>query len=121
MTTSERTPISAEGFCRPEDFDRPPNEAQVIWAMTWLSSAPRTKKVNRHLTSYGLKHICEKLNPSRVGGGYCSNGSLLMAARNLGITMEPCCEGSLNGFLTIDGGWVGDQQRLVWLLDRRTA
>lgn len=84
--------ISARGFVTPEHYTDtdPPDETQVAWCVEWLSSAPRTKRVYKGISSCGLKHLAEKLNPSRVGGGYCSNGSLLMAARNLGITMELC-------------------------------
>lgn len=73
---------------------RPPNPSQVALCTEFLAKCTRT--VHCSVGSYGLKHRVET-----CVGTYISNGALLRAARNLGISMV-VCEGNPNAILGLD-------------------
>jgi hypothetical protein len=107
MTVTQLQDKFGPGGFGPNGFDYSwsrvkPNKAwstdmveQVQVATAWLSLCGRRKTVNRKVSSYTLKHECE-----RWAGRYVSNGALLMAAHSLGFAINQISYGP-NGWINI--------------------
>jgi hypothetical protein len=52
-------------------------------AADWLQQAPRWQRINRQMSSYGLKHVCEK-----AVGASIANGALICAALHRGFRYD---------------------------------
>lgn len=70
-----------------------PDPFQVRHCEAWLRIFARPRKsINFDISSYGLKHLVEVWpfeGEVWPGDGYCSNGSLIEAALNLGFKFIP--------------------------------
>lgn len=56
---------------------------EIDTAITWLSDRERSKRFNKNITSYGIKHLAE-----RAFGTYICNGSLIAAAIHMRLEYE---------------------------------
>ncbi len=85
---------------------------QFVRAAQWLDQAPRCKRVNTRVSSYGWKHTSERWHRARITDGsdhYVSNGMLIAAAHALGLQVTPLRRG-LNAWLNLSvrAGRIGD-------------
>lgn len=60
----------------------------------FLSLLNKTKTINRHVSTYGLKHKAEKW-----AGDYICGCSLAQAAEDMGFEMKRCYDTSSNWFI----------------------
>jgi len=70
-----------------------PDSFQVAHCEAWIRRFARSRKsINPDISSYGLKHIVEAWpfeGETWPGRGYCTNGSFIEAALNLGYKFLP--------------------------------
>jgi len=73
-----------------------PNEAQVRMARVWLRSlAVTTVNINKKTTSYGWKHVAEKVTKN-----YISNGAFIQAAMDEGLKVKHI-ESTQNAYINL--------------------
>lgn len=61
-----------------------PDPGEVARARQWIKTHCRRSRLGwAELSSYGLKHVCE-----RAMGRYVSNGAFILAAQELGVRVE---------------------------------
>jgi hypothetical protein len=76
---------------------KPIPEEELEAARKWLKDhATPIKSINYKHSSYGWKHVAEK-----IVGTYVSNGALLKAAQELGFTIKPMRDRCLNAYINI--------------------
>ncbi len=64
------------------------NAAEQTQLVEWCRNLEKSKSINRHHTSYGLKHLFQ------YGGGfYTSNGAFKQAMLLAGFEYKPCESG----------------------------
>ena len=75
----------------------PPNKKQVAVCRKWLRLfAKQAARIQRHPSSYGLKHAVEEWRRHLGKPMYVANGALIEAARREGYRIERLGEGSPN-------------------------
>jgi hypothetical protein len=73
-----------------KELDSIPIAQQFLRSLFFLNQVPQIKTINTKISSYGLKHIAEKLpctypDGEILGPGYVCNAALILVALHLGL------------------------------------
>jgi len=77
-------------------------QAQLV---EWCEGLEKSKTINRHHTSYGIKHLFQN-----GGGWYCTNGAFKQAMLLAGFDYKPC-ESGINWRFNVSSKSVAAVQR----------
>ena len=100
--------VTAWGFNYVLDKEKtPPSREHIEICKQWIEKwVDEQKIINTYKTSYGLKHLVEKLNSEE--NVYVTNGSFIVAAAELGFDVKRIGWNSPNAYFNMNFGRIDE-------------